>query len=132
MLFVPDGQANQAALKVTGHSWSESVEALNATHSGTSGFAAMLAGVLSGQGNVKANIDAAAFPWVNPLPFIRAGTSGVIHFYFGAYYAVPCLITKVNHQSEVNGLISYDFDVVLSVLAGDGQDSIVRPGNQPN
>lgn len=130
--FRPDGQNETATLNVTGHSWSEMVDKLVADHSGTGGLQALLAGVLRGDGNVKANMDAAAYPWASPLPFIRAGVNGVISFYYGAFYAVPCMVIKINKQSEVNGLIVFDFDVSLNCLAGSGADSIVRPGNQPN
>jgi len=96
------------------------IDKLDVTHTGTLGIQALLAGILRGDGNVKANFDNAQVPSTSP-PFIRAGAGGLIDFYLGAStpFTVPCLITKVNYQSTVEGKVEYDFDVSLNSLAGN-------------
>lgn len=111
--FKVDG-GSDVVLKVTGWSWEEQVNALVTTHTGSNGKAQRIAGVLDADGNVEANIDAASLPFATS-PGIRAGAKGVIKYDYGATnpWTAHVLITKVSSRSQVNGLLTYNFQVAL-------------------
>lgn len=128
--FAPNG-GGAVLFNVTGHSWSEFIDKLDVSHSGTAGIQALLAGLLRGDGNMKANIDSAQVV-SNPANGIIPGTNGIMNFYLyvgGATgvgtnpFSVPCMIIKVNYKSEVAGKVEYDCDVSLNAIAG----GYVRP-----
>jgi hypothetical protein len=110
-----------ATFNITEHSWEEAVEKLVTTHSGTAGIQYLLAGVLSGKGNFKANLDDAQLV-SNSTISIRAGTNGVMNFYAFASgsnpWTVPCMIISVPVKSVVMGLVSYECNVELNGVAG--------------
>lgn len=109
-------------LNIKGHSWSEQIDALDITHTGHAGIQALLAGILRGDGNVKADLDGALAP---PNVGIRAGANALMLFNLGTTtpYQVPLMITKVNYASVVEGKVEYDFDVRLNTEAG----AMIRP-----
>ena len=115
-----------ATINVTEHSWSEMIDKLDVTHSGSAGIQALLAGILRGDGNVKANCDDAQII-TSITSSIVAGINGIMSFFLYAVssnaYVVPAMIQKVNFKSVVSGVASYDFDVSLNGLAG----AMVRP-----
>ena len=74
--FTPAG-GGATAINITAHSWSEQVEKLDVSHSGTAGKQALIAGLLRGDGNIKANFDSAAMPFA-AAPNVKAGTKGVM------------------------------------------------------
>ncbi len=124
--FQPTGGAVNA-YAVTGHSWSEFVDKIDITHTGTGGIQALLSAVLRGDGNVKANIDSAMII-SNPANGIVPGQNGILNFYYYAGgangvgnnpFSVPCMVIKVNYKSEVAGKTEYDFDVSLNTLANN-------------
>lgn len=120
--WTPSGGGGDVDLNVTGHSWSEMIDALDVTHTGTDGFQAMISGILRGDGNVKANSDDEVIIG-DATKLIRAGQGGVLKFHHyalgGNPFTVPAIITKVNYKSVVEGKAEYDFDVKLNVLEGD-------------
>ena len=107
------------ALNVTGHSWSEQIDALDVTSSGSGGIQTLLAGILRGDGNVKANFDNLQI-LSNPVLFIAAGVQGFLEFFFGGGipYTVPCMVTKLVYQTAVEGKVEWNFDVRLDGGAG--------------
>jgi hypothetical protein len=120
--FTPD-TFTEVTLNVTDSTWQERIDEIDITHTGTAGVQAILGGILRGDGNVKAfqdtsgTLNAKAF-WATGTgnANIRAGTKGLLKVYVTAaqFYAVPCLITKVNVARPVAGAVEYDFDVKLS------------------
>ncbi len=108
-------------LNVTEHTWSEWLNKLDVTHSGSGGICALLGSYLMGDGNVKANSDDGQVI-TNASINIRAGATGTVNFYHFALganpFQVPCLIHKVNFKTIVSGVCSYDFDCSLNGLAG--------------
>ncbi len=113
------GQGAPTTLNITAWSWEESVAVLDVTHSGTAGQMAVLAGILTGEGTVEANTDAAALPPTLTSP-IKAGQKGVIRYSTGSTnpWVIPCMISKVPHKSAVNGLVQYSFTVTFDALSG--------------
>ena len=125
--FQPTGLGVAVTFYVTGHSWSEMIDKIDVTHSGTGGIQALLAGILRGDGNMKANCDSGQIV-SNPSNGLRAGTNGIMNFYFydgGTFglgtnpFSVPCMVIKVNYKSEVAGKTEYDCDVSLNALANN-------------
>lgn len=102
---------------VTGHDWEEAIDALDVTHTGTGGIQALLAGILRGDGNVKANFDNAVVP---STFFMRAGFNGVMAFFVGGVtpFFVPSMIVKVHYQTVVEGKVEWSAMVRLNALAG--------------
>lgn len=119
-----DGAGGATTLNITDWSWEEMVNKLVTTHSGSGGIAACIAGIFDGDGNVQANIDAAALPCA-AAPGIRAGAKGTITYAVGGStpFSIHCMITKVPWKSAVNGLVSYSFQVALDSTTG----SYTRP-----
>lgn len=105
------------SLNVTGHTWDEAIDKLDVTSTGHAGTQALIAGILRGDGSVRANLDSSSVV-TNPNGLVRinAGQNGVLVFDFGygTPYTVPAMITKVHHQSEVAGKCEYSFDVSLN------------------
>ncbi len=120
--FQPTGIGAAGVFFVTGHSWSEMIDKIDVTHTGTEGVQALLAGILRGDGNMKANIDSAQII-SNPAVGLRAGTNGVMQFFYYSAtlnpFVVPCMVIKVNYKSESAGKTEYDCDVSLNALAGN-------------
>lgn len=116
--FKPSFGSNFVIMCVTGHSWSEMIDAIDVTSTCHNGIQALLAGILRGEGNVKANVQSDVLPF-NSLG-IRAGVNGLLEFYYGypIPFTAPCMIVKLNHKSAVESKVEYDFDVRLNTLAG--------------
>lgn len=111
------GAGGFVTLNVTGHSWEESVDKLDVTHTGTGGLQALLAGIFRGQGTVKANYDSAAMP--HGAPRIGAGVRGALALYLGGAtpFLIPAMILKVNYQTAVEGKVEYSFNVEIDYNA---------------
>lgn len=108
------------SLNVTEHTWSETIDAIDVTHTGTSGVQAMIGGIGRGEATVKANLDDASLPF-NGTNLIRAGQKGVLYHQTATSsvgYSIPCMITRVNTSVPVNGAINYEFTVTLDAIAG--------------
>lgn len=122
--FQLDGAGGATTLKIKSWSWAEHVERLITTHTSSAGVQACLAGILDGDGNVTACIDAAALPNA-AAPGIVAGAKGTITFAVGAStpWSIHVMVTKNHHQSNVNGLVEFDVDVALDSTSG----SYIRP-----
>lgn len=120
--WTPAGGA--VTLYVTEHSWSEMIDAIDTTHTGTSGQQSLLAGILRGEGTVKAFLDAtsSATAFLGATQTIIAGTNGTLtHSLSSAYgYVIPCMITRVVSSVPVTGGINYEFTVILNDLAATG------------
>lgn len=116
------GGAGPVALNITEHSWSAMVDKLDVTHTGTGGVQAVLAGILRGDGNVKANSDDAVIISNIANVGIVPGASGTLYLYHYAAasnpFVIPGTILRVNYKSVVNGVANYDFDVCLNRLLG--------------
>jgi hypothetical protein len=110
--FQLEGAGGATSLAITSWSWSERVRELMTTHTGSSGREAMIAGVLSGEGTVEANVDIAALP-VAAAPGIIAGAKGAIVFDTGTTtdWTVHVMVTQLNFKSSVDGLLTYNFNV---------------------
>ncbi len=109
-------------LNVTEHTWSEWINFLDVTHSGSAGRQMGLASYLQGDGNIKANSDDAQVITNTASVNIIAGANGTCNFYHFATssnpFVVGCMIVKVNLKTVIAGVCSYDFDVKLNALAG--------------
>lgn len=118
--FQASGAGKATTLDIIGWSDAEEVDKLDVTHTGSAGQQAVIAGVFRVNGNVKANWDSAAVPTTDP-PKIRAGVKGVLRCSLDAsllMLTIPIMITKINHQSEVNGIVQYNFDYTLDQIIG--------------
>jgi hypothetical protein len=129
--FQRSGTGGTNRIDVTGHSWAESVDKLDVSSSATSNLQALLAGIFRGEGNVKGFVDTTQYPWLEAVG-IRAGQKGYLQLRIGTgtavtdFFQVPCLITKVNEQTEHAGEVRYDFDVNFDALQGG---TYTRPGD---
>ena len=126
--FQVNGAGANTSINVTEHSWAEEIERANITHSGTLGLQALLACVLKGTGNVKAQFDSTAMPFAT-APGIKAGVSGLLTFNLGApntQFIAPVMVVKVNYQTAIqgNGTVKYDFDVEMNCLSGASQAAL--------
>lgn len=120
VFFKPDGGAEQT-LDVVDHSWKEMVDAIDVTHTGTNGLQALLAGILRGDGTIKAVLNTSQNP-AGPDVALRAGATGMIEFDYGfdVPFTVPCLVVDLLHQSQVAGRVEWTCSVKLSKLSGTG------------
>ncbi len=111
--------AGVVLLNVTASSWTESINALIVTHSGTGGLAARLANVLDGEGTFEADYDADVSPYLNP-PRLRPGVNGLYLFFVTPlrFFQCPIMILKVPYKTAVLSKVSYTVDVALNALAG--------------
>lgn len=114
--WTPDG-GGTTVLAIRGHSWEEQVAGLLTTHTQSGGKAARIAGVLDGQGNVTADVDAALLP---PGFSLKAGQKGVMTFGVGSAspFSVHGMILKVHYQTAVEGKVEYNFDVAMDSTTG--------------
>ena len=124
--WTPDG-GSTATLNVTDHSWSEMVDAIDVTTTGAAGVQSLLAGILRGEGTVKAFLDISAdsTTFLGSTQAIVAGQNGSMVHLLGTNtnnisYTVPCMITRVNSAVPVNGAVNYEFTVQLNDLAVRG------------
>lgn len=119
--FQPDGAGAAQLLDVVAHSWKEMVDAIDVTHTGTGGVQALLAGVLRGDGMMKAVLNNVKNPMAAGT-LLRAGTNGIALFHYGmpVPFSVPCLVKDIAHQAEVAGRIEWTVNVSLNYLAGGG------------
>lgn len=105
-------------LNVTDHTWAEMVDAIDVTHTGTSGVQSLIAGVLRGEGTVKGNLDvtSASTAFGSTTVGIIAGTNGVLTHSLssGCSYTIPAMIVRVNSAVPVNGAVNYEFTVQLN------------------
>jgi hypothetical protein len=122
--FQLDGAGSPTTLKVTGWNLNDTVDVLDVTHSESSGQQALLAGILRGEGNVTANVDAAALPNAT-APGLVAGAKGTLTANVGGStpWSIHCMVTAVHWASVVNGLVTYNFDWKSDSLSG----SYTRP-----
>lgn len=116
--FTPTGGAT-TALNITSWSWSENVNSLEVTHTGTGGLSAFIAGVLTGDFSFDANFDTAANPFASS-PSLKAGKKGVITLNTNttAPWSIGVMIEKVDHKAAVNGLIQFTVSGKLDVISG--------------
>jgi len=107
------GAGAATLLQVTDHSWKEAVDKLDVTHTGSEGIQALLAGILRGNGTVKAKYNSDAMP--HGAPTIKAGYRGQLQLYLGGAtpFYIPGMITEVQYQSAVAGSVEYQFTVEL-------------------
>lgn len=107
------GAGAATLLQVTDHSWKEAVDKLDVSHSGSEGIQALLAGILRGNGTVKAKYNSSAMP--HGAPTIKAGTRGQLQLYLGGAtpFLIPGMILEVQYQSAVAGTAEYQFTVEL-------------------
>lgn len=105
-------------LKVLSSTWAESVEKLVVTHSQSGGVQGWIPGILDGEGEVTANVDADQVP---PDLAIYAGASATMLFPLGSAqpFSLPITITRVNYQFAVNGLVNYSFNVAMNSEVGE-------------
>jgi hypothetical protein len=120
--WTPSG-ASSVTLNVEEHTWTESVDPIDCTHTGSSGVQCLIAGVGRGEGTVKAKLDVdTGKPFFNSTNLIRAGQKGVLIHKTStspaSSYNIPCLITRVMSATPVNGAVNYEFTVQLDALAG--------------
>lgn len=117
----PDGNNAAIILDVVAHSWKEAVDAIDVTHTGLAGAQGLLAGILRGDGMMRAvfNTDQNI---VNGTFRLRAGQNGMALFFYGPVipFSVPCMVIDVTHQSEVAGRVEWTANVRLNKLAGTG------------
>jgi hypothetical protein len=120
--FTPTGTSG-IELNITGWTWAEEVNKLDVTNTGTSGIQALIAGVLRGDCNITANLDGDFMP--NDFS-MRAGIKGVILASAGRFSVsgvirriqIPVMVIKVNYESKVDGLVSWNCDASLDFLSG--------------
>jgi hypothetical protein len=114
-----DGQVVATTLNITSWTWEERVKELITTHSGTVGVEAMIAGILSGEGTIEANLQSDAI-FHTGTNAVRAGMKGAIGLAAGlsSPFAIHCMVTRVNWKSVVDGLVSYNFNVKLDATSG--------------
>lgn len=121
--WTPSG-GSSTTLNVTDHTWSETIDAIDVTHTGAAGVQTLLAGILRGEGTVKAFLDsgASSTTFLGTTQQIIAGTNGALLHTLGTNlkYTIPCMITRVNSAVPVNGGVNYEFTVQLNDLAGTG------------
>lgn len=105
------------ALKIKGTTWDEHIEKLIVTHSQSGGVQGWIAGILDGEGNVTANINADAVPASFALV---AGVKGIATWGIGSVnpFTIPVGVTKVHYQSTVAGLVEFSFDMALDSETG--------------
>lgn len=108
-------------LNVTDAVWDEEVQDLIVTHTGSGGVQSRLPGVLDGNGDIKANVDAAALPWATS-PGVRPGAKGTLTIAVGGstVYSLPVMITKLHFQSSnpSNTVVNYSFSFKLDSITG--------------
>ena len=105
------------SLKVVETTWDEEIEPLMVTHSQSGGVEGWIAGVLKGQGSIRANINAAQMPYSIS---IYAGAQGTMTWGIGGTtaFSIPFGITSVNYKSAVMGLVEYSFNIKLNSEQG--------------
>lgn len=108
-----------STLCITGWDGSDRVNDLITTNTCSGGIASRIAGVLDGTWRIQANYDLDAPTHSNP-PFIRSGAKGYLRVNtgLGAAWTVPGMIQEVHLQSAVDGLVQYDFTVLLDGSSG--------------
>jgi hypothetical protein len=117
----PNGTGGLISLNITGWNWTESVNALDVTHTGTGGQSAFIAGVLTGDFSFDANLDPLVNPPYSAATALRAGQKGIIQFVTNSAttpWSVPIIIEKADHKSAVNGLIQYTVSGKLDQIIG--------------
>lgn len=119
VVFQVLGQGAVATLNITGSTWDEEINTILVTHSGSGGVAARIPNVLDGKGTVNADVDLLAPPYLNP-PLIVPGVSGTFLIFIapGRAFQVPAIIPKVHYESQVQGKVSYSFDLEMNSLVG--------------
>lgn len=122
--FQLDGAGGATTLNITGWSHDDMGDVLETTHTGSGGQQAFIAGILRGNGNVTANVDAAALPNAT-APGVVFGAKGTLTLAVGGStpWSVHVIVEKVHWQSVVNGLVSYNFDYKSDSTSG----SYTRP-----
>lgn len=121
--FKLDGANAAVTLNIRSWSWEEHVARLVTTHTGTNGNSTCIRGVLDGEGNVEANVDAAAL--VNAAsPGVVAGAKGTITYNVGGTnaWSAHVLVTRLSNRSAVDGLVGYQFSVAM-----DDDGNYARP-----
>lgn len=105
------------SLKILESSWDEEIDQLIVTHSQSGGVEGWIAGILKGEGTVRANVDADSAP---PALTIVPGAMGTFLFTIGTAtpFVIPVGITKVHYQTAVEGKVEYSFNVKLNSEAG--------------
>ena len=116
--------AGAVSINIQSYDWAEEVDALDVTHTGTSGVQALLPGVLRGECNIEANYDSDQVPSGTSLS-LTGGVKGVIvaTLSSGKTITIPVMVVRVNYRSEVAGIVRYSFTARLDSIAG----SLTRP-----
>ncbi len=106
-----------AVLKILESSWDEEIMKLIVTHSQSGGVEGWMAGILSGNGTIKANVDALFVP---PNLSIIPGSMGFMVYSLGSAQpiTIPMGVTKVHYGTVVAGLVEYSFDAALNSEVG--------------
>ena len=110
-----DGKASFDAvdLNITGWSMDRNIDALETTHSGSSGIESNIGGIKRYSGNVAADFDSDAAP-SDASPNVVEGETATLKLYTDStkFYQIDVLVTKLNIASEVAGKVTYNFDWV--------------------
>lgn len=123
------GSNSEQTLNVVDHTWRESIDKIDITHTGHSGIQALIGSIVRGTGNVKAFLDTTTHVcyWDSGYANIRAGVQGQLKHYLTTtiLFTIGVLITEVNSMVPVAGGVSYDFTVELNAEANtDGSTAI--------
>lgn len=116
--WTPSG-GSLATLAVTSHDWQEAIEKAMANDTSAGGIQQMIAGFLTGSGQVKAFADFNNKYYASPIQIV-AGSNGVLKHYITAalFFLIPGMITSVQSRVPVGNLVEYEFTVELNGLAG--------------
>ena len=105
------------SLKILESSWVPKIMQLIVTHSQSGGVEGWIAGILSGSGETKANVDALNVP---PSLNIVPGALGFMIFSIGSGipFIIPIGILEVHYATVVSGLVTYSFSHALNSEVG--------------
>jgi len=117
--FKLDGAMAATTLLVKNTTWDEKVAKLITTHSGSGGKEAVIAGILSGDGTVEANVDTTVMPQA-AAPGIVAGAKGTLTWDNGGVtpWSIHVMITQINWRGPVDGLLTYNFNCCMDSSSG--------------
>ena len=121
--FQVTGQGGVSTLNVTSHNLDEMMTLADVSNTSHGGRSARLATKGDHKGTVNADFDADYPPYLNP-PFIRAGVSGIMLFFYSALslgrpIQVPVIIGRVHYEmAGVGSQTKWSFDVEENILAG--------------
>lgn len=117
--FTLDGGA-LVTLKVKSTSWTEQINALDTTHTGSGGIHARIAGLLDGNGTVEAVVDSQNMITLTAAGGIISGAKGLLGFPMGGTtpLSVHVIITQINWRAVVDGLLTVSFNCAIDSSSG--------------